>query len=100
MRGVGVVAGCLFAQVCAASKRPHVAAGYGCKMGQENVTEYLDYRWELLDSVHYHDAVGLYANGTTGFFHGCDYPGGSQFQGLKAVARAHGVKSLAQHCER
>lgn len=73
-------------------RRPHVAAGFGCKMGQENVSEYLDYRWELLDSIHYHDAVGLHANGTTGFFNGCDYPAGSQFQGLRAVARAHGVK--------
>jgi len=75
-----------------AARVPHVSAGWGCKMGQQNATEYLDYKWDLLDSIHYHDAVGLLQNGTTGFFNGCEYPTGAQFRGLKAVAKAHGVE--------
>ena len=74
------------------SKRPHVSAGYGCMMGAHNLTEYIDYRWDVLDSIHYHDAVGVLANGTTKTdFHGCDFPHGPQYTGLMAHAKASGV---------
>jgi hypothetical protein len=75
-----------------ARPRPHVSAGFGCKMGQQNVSEFIDYRWDVLDSVHYHDAVGIFANGSTYTnFHGCDYPRGAQFRALRARAQASGV---------
>jgi spore germination protein YaaH len=73
--------------------RPHVSAGFGCRMASSNTTEYLDYRWDVLDSLHYHDAISFVANGTTvhSTYKDCDYPHGPEFKGLVARARASGV---------
>ena len=87
--------------VAPTTTRPHVSAGYGCVMAAENTTEFTDYRWDLLDSVHFHDAVGLNADGTTFYTNGngshshhgiCDYPDGPHFTAVRAQARAAGVQ--------
>eukprot|EP01050_Picozoa_sp_SAG11_P019605 SAG11_NODE_3154_length_2644_cov_3.422004_2_plen_303_part_00 len=81
------------AAVTAAVARPHVSAGFGCSMAY-NITEIFDYRWDALDSVHYHDAVTFVENGSTvhSTHPACDFPHGPQFTALRAQAWATGVQ--------
>ena len=77
----------------AARPRPHISAGFGCSLAH-NSSEYLDYRWDALDSVHFHDAVAFVANGSTvrSSLPSCDFPHGPLFTSLRAHARASGVQ--------
>lgn len=79
-----------------AAARPHVSAGFGCKLASENLTEYIDYQWDALNSIHYHDAIAWVANGSTIRAHpespACDFPSGIHFTRLVARARKSGVK--------